>query len=64
MLAKHHHVDPAAQGTVQERGRHADPADAHHLPHPPQVQPQQRLALMLDDEPSPRLRIRAPGRST
>ena len=52
MLAKHHHVDPTAQGTVQERVV-MPTHDARRLPHHPQVQPQQRLALICSLRPAP-----------
>ena len=51
VLVQQHHVDPVPHGPVQERRGHPHPADAHDLADALEVQPEQRLALMLHDHP-------------
>ena len=51
MLIQQDHVDPVAQRPVHERCGHSDPPDAYHLADALEVQPEQRLALVLDDDP-------------
>jgi hypothetical protein len=51
VLVQEEHVDPVAQGAVEEWCGHADLADAHYLANALEVQPEQDFAVVLDGDP-------------